>query len=505
MIDSDQCGGIMGSDELLLYPINDCVIKSIDWGNTDKGEKVAPVVKAVSKRHLLLNLGGGVSEPLFVDALLARGTSFLPRFPGLPALLQPVDGKDDGRPPSIRDALNTLRTANKSVAVACSTFNDLIQAHDPLWLDKYQKALMAVKHFIYIAESGEIQVNDYENLTKDNHEYLGIQVPAELFHYLSTGLIGPRNLNCITHSRVVVLPTVDGYQSPEYERLVETQTRAIKEHALALITSGLHRGIQHKPITLKLWYNPDTEKASQISRAIQETAVSKVTKWTVKEAAIKEHLPQFSAGSIASELLALKNADFVQSTHTKAKAKGIDSADSIVSLTIWRFLHLREYVDDRHTLTKWGDALATAMEALKPTAEKNPGVGNLYEALLVAFELIRFDILNAKNKYAELNGYPMNGSEETKASLLLISRCASLLKLRHQQIGYTGPLSKNLLHFRTLASEVRLADRDLTEAIVASNFLHAQSKRQREDNFEISQRYAASLVASLTNLRGYVG
>lgn len=485
----------MGSDELLVYPINDCVIKTIDWGTTDKGEDVAGTVTAVSKRHLLLNLGGGVGEQLFVDALLARGTSFLPRFPGLPALLQPVDGKEVGRPPSIRDALNTLRTANKSVAVACSTFNDLVQANDPLWLDKYQKALMAVRHPIYITETGEIRVHDYETLTKDNHEYLGIQVPAELFHYLNTGLIGPRILNWITHSQVVVLPTVDGYQSPEYEKLVESQTRAIKEQALALITSGLHRGIQHKPMSLKLWYKPDTEKADQMSRAAQETAVSKVTKWTVKDAAIKEHLPQFSAGSIASELLALKNADFVPSTHTQAKAKGIDSADAIVSLTIWRFLHLRDYVDDKHTLTKWGNALATAMEALKPTVDKNPDVGNLYEALLVAFELIRFDILNAKNKHVELNGYPMNGSEETKTSLLLVSRCASLLKLRHQQIGYTGPLSKNLLHFRTLASEVRSADRELTEAIVASNFLHAQSKRQRDDNLDIGQRYVSPLLS----------
>jgi len=485
MIDSDQCAGIMGSDELLLYPINDCVIKTIDWENT--GTDGNPTVTAVSKRHLLQSLGGGVSEPLFVDSLLARGTSFLPRFPGLQELL-PADGKERS-PPSIRDALNTLRTANKSVAVACSTFNDMVQAKDPEWLDKYQKALMAVKHFIYISEAGEIQVHEYEGLTKDNHEYLGKQIPAELFHYLNTGLIGHRNLTWITHSKVVVLPTVDGYQSAEYERLVESQTKAVKENALALIANGLHRGIQHNPITWKFWYKSGTEKPERISDAVKDAAAAKVTKWTLKEAAIKEHAPGFSAGSIASELVALRNPDFVKSTHTQAKAKGIDSADSIISLTILRFLHLRDYVTDAHTLTNWGNALATAMEALKPTVDQNPDVGNLYEALLVAFELIRFDVLNARNKHDDLQGYPMNGTEEERMSLLLVSRCATLLKLRHQQIGYTGPLSKNLLNFRTLASEVRSADRDLTEAIVASNFLHAQSKRQRDDYFEIGHRY----------------
>jgi hypothetical protein len=340
-------------------------------------------------------------------------------------------------------------------------------------------------------------VHDFEHLTSDNHQYLGLQLPAELFHYLSTGLIGPRILSWITHLQIVVLPTVDGFQSPEYRRLVESQTRAIKEHALAILMSALHRGIQHKDVTLKLWYKPETDNPDKINhRTIQPTTLAKVTKWTVKEPAIKEHFPKFSAGSIASELRALKKADFVPSTHTKDKAKGINSADSIVSLTIWRFLHLRDYVSDTHSLTNWGNALATAMEALEPTVDKNTNVGNLYEPLLVAFELIRFDILNAKNKHEELQGLPMNGTEEDRASLLLVSRCASLLKLRHEAIGYTGPLSKNLLHFRSLASEVRSADRDLTEAILASTFLRAQAQRERDDYFEISHRYAVlSLLA----------
>lgn len=439
-------------------------------------------VSAISKNYLLRALN--VSEPLFVDALLTTGTSFLTRFP---ALLEPSVVKSES--PNVKDAVNLLRATDKSVAVACSSFNDFVQAQDPLWLDKFRKARMVISHFIYIAENGEIKVHDFEHLTSDNHEYLGLQLPAELFHYLNTGLIGPRILSWVTHLQIVVLPTVDGFPSPEYKRLVESQTLAIKEHALAIITSALHRGIQHKDVTLKLWYKPDNPDMIN-HRTIQPTTISKVTKWTVKEAATKEHFPQFSAGSIASELLALKKADFVQSTHTKEKAKGINSADSVVTLTIWRFLHLRDYISDAHTLTKWGNALATAMEALKPTVDKNPDVGNLYEQLLVAFELIRFDLLNSKNKHEELQGLPMNGTEEDKASLLLVSRCASLLKLRHESIGYTGPLSKNLLHFRSLASEVRSADRDLTEAILASTFLRGQSERERDDYFEISQRYA---------------
>lgn len=466
----------MGSHELFLYPINDCVIRSIDW------EK--QTVSAISKKHLLRALN--VNESLFVDSLLATGSSLLAPFP---ALLEPSIVKT--QPPTILDAVNLLKTMDKSITVACSSFNDFVQAHDPLWLDKFRKARMAVSHFIYIAESGAVEVHDFQHLTQDNHEYLGLQLPAELFYYLNVGLIGPRILSWITHLQVVVPPTIDGVASPEYRKLVEEHTKAIKERALEVLKPGLLRGIHGKDITLNLWYKKNSTDKLRQSRPLMEETVDKVTSWTVKEAAIKQNFPQFSAGSIASELLALKKPDFVKSTRLqkKERAKGINAADSIVSLALWRFLHLRDYVSDTHTLTNWGNALATAMTALKPTVEKNPDVGNLYEPLLVAFELIRFDILNAENKHEELRGLPLNGSEEDQACLLLVSRCASLLKLRHQSIGYTGPLSKNLLHFRSLASEVRSADRDLTDAILASIFLHGQSKRERDDYFEIGHRY----------------
>jgi hypothetical protein len=85
-------------------------------------------------------------------------------------------------------------------------------------------------------------------------------------------------------------------------------------------------------------------------------------------------------------------------------------------------------------------------------------------------------------------GLPRKGTYEEKATLVLISECASLLKLRHQSLGYTGPLNKSILSFWSLASAMREADRDLIEAIVASMFLYGQSKRERDDYLEISSR-----------------
>ena len=479
MCDSDQCAGVMGSSELLLYPVRDCVIRTIDWENN--------LVYAVSKKHILKTLN--VSESLFIDAFLMTGTSFLPPFP--PLTDQTIIKT---QPHGVADAVNMLRTAEKSVTLVCSSFQDILKNQDSNWLDKYRKARMAVDHFVYIAENGEVKVHDYEHLTNDNHEYLGLQLPSELFHYLSTGLIGPRILTWITHGQLQVLPTLDGVASEEYRKLVTTQSARIKEAALSLVIPRLNRGIGFKNISMKVWYDRNYSSTVWDRQEAKANFTPQVASWKVHESTIKENIPNFAHGSILSEVLALKKPKFAALTRANPedKLKGVESADLIKSICIWRFLHIRGYVNEQHELTSWGSALATALATIEPTAKKYPEFPHLYESILVAIELIRFELLNARNPHDELRGLPLNGSDTDQSSLLLISRCASLLKLRHQANGYTGPLSKNLLAFRSLVSEVRSADRDLIEAILASMFMYAQAKRNRDNGWELSHQYVCS-------------
>ncbi|KAL7967899.1 hypothetical protein HDV63DRAFT_381150, partial [Trichoderma sp. SZMC 28014] len=73
MIDSELCAGVMGPQELLLYPINESVIRNFDWD--------AGTVTAISKKRVMRALGA--NESMFIDAMLMTGTSFLPTFPPL--------------------------------------------------------------------------------------------------------------------------------------------------------------------------------------------------------------------------------------------------------------------------------------------------------------------------------------------------------------------------------------------------------------------------------------
>ncbi|KAK6833688.1 hypothetical protein PG990_001473 [Apiospora arundinis] len=471
MIESEQISGIMGSQELLLYPIKDWIIRHIDW---ESGK-----FTALSKKNIIKSLN--VSEPMFVDAFLMGGTSFLPMFP-------PLEDTSiiSRQPASIVDAVNMLRTSDKLIATACASFGDILQKKEPNWLKKYHKARMTIDHFIYITERGEPKVHNYETLTKDNYEYLGYQLPAELFHYLNTGLIGARVPSMITHGQIIVAPTLDGVPSPEYKKLVTTQLMPLREQTLGLIMPRLNRGIQFKPVNVKAWFDDKFSHAIDY-RSGGNKAIEQANTWSVKEDVVKQHFPNAKHGSILFEVSALKNAEFTKATISKEKVKGIDSDDMVASMVIWRFLHLRGYVNDSHQLTVWGEALAKSLDAIASVASQNPD-DKLADAVLLAYELIRLDLLHTRNQHPELNGLPMNGTDQDKASLLLISRCAILLKLHHEANGYTGPLSKNFLHFRSLSSSIREANRDLVEAIVASLLLHGQGKKEREDYLSIGQR-----------------
>jgi hypothetical protein len=201
--------------------------------------------------------------------------------------------------------------------------------------------------------------------------------------------------------------------------------------------------------------------------------------------------PAKTTDLITFEILSAMNEPFIDTTQAKDKVHRLDDARTLETVAMLRFFHLRGYIetndDGQHMLTRLGMALATSLLDMKNTETRLNATKPLAEAILLAFELIRFQLLTSENKHEELHGLPLKGSDSDKASLLLISRCATLLKLGHQSNGYTGPLNKNFLHFRSLSSAVREANRCLLESIVASMFIHGQCKRDRDDFLKISQ------------------
>jgi len=475
-LDEQFIDGIMGSKELLLYDINDAVIHPPTSSNWEE-----KCFYGIIKSELLTKLNVAGHPEMFHDALLLVGTSFLPPFPPLH-----VEGIISSQPYTLTDAINLLRTSNRSVTATCSTFSDILDKYDRNWLTKYRKAKMSVKHCCTVTIDGVVHIRDWDNLSSDNSEYLGLQMPAELYHYLSKALVGPRIINCFVHLKWHILPTLDGVVSDEYKKLVTQSLLPLKETTAALVSSRIARATQFKDIEMIFWFDENLKK-TLVHRNMQPQTNQQTDSWGVKDPQLKTQATATgtSPGTLSFALLALQSKDFPSATVYAAPAKGhvtgINSKTELQSNVLWRFLHLRGYINDQHQLTSWGKALATTLKAIGPSIKAYNDVHHLEEAAFLAFELLRFDNLNSRNRHPELIGAPLRGSDDDKANCILIGRTSCLLKLRHQNLGYTGPLSKNFLSFHSIIKEVRETDRDLLEGVLASLLLNGQGERPRDD------------------------
>jgi hypothetical protein len=145
----------------------------------------------------------------------------------------------------------------------------------------------------------------------------------------------------------------------------------------------------------------------------------------------------------------------------------LTKSTELLSNTVWRFLQDRGYINNDHTLSAWGKALRTSLERasndnlLGTTNPANEGE----EAILVAFELLRLDVLNNRAIFPNppYSESISKGGDSVRANINLISRVASLASFRSEAVGYTGPLSRMSLGFHQMAATVRHSLRDLIE------------------------------------------
>ena len=127
------------------------------------------------------------------------------------------------------------------------------------------------------------------------------------------------------------------------------------------------------------------------------------------------------------------------------------------------------------------------------------------QAVMLAVELLRLDLLNPDTMFPDYSGAPVRGSgayasfslpclvtnnfeEIDRRNCMLVSRVACLGKLRHEPRGYSGPLSRHLLAYHSIISEVHASLRDLVEMSLATLFLEGHADRNRSDWMDLSIR-----------------
>ncbi|KAI9860754.1 MAG: hypothetical protein M1813_005677 [Trichoglossum hirsutum] len=447
---------IVGSSELFLFDV-DKVITKLDLG----GLQFSWLTKRACQEEL--GKSRGISDDMFIDACMLSGSSFLPTFP-------PLDNprKSD----TIRDSITMMFAFNRSVTAVCTHYQDDAQVQQMGYLDKYKRGRLAVKHHVVFTEDGKVEPLDVEHAPFDVHEFIGQRLPEELYFYLSKGVVGPNVLNWITSGELLEMPPLDNGDSEEYRRLVRDQLSPIRTQALSLLSQTLHFYYHRKDVTVRFWFDKKSERVLKPKDLIPPPH-DVIAAWHVKGGTLEQaDSSRARPGTLAFAINSLRDSGFAAKTvGSKDPANLLKTKDEIVANTLWRFIQLRGYVNEKHELTAWGKALHSAISSLDPA-------DNLEEPVFIGIELLRLKLLNADTMFLSYTGAPLRGSEKDKRNCLLISRVASLGKLRHKPIGFTGPLSRNHLAYHSMISAVRNSLRDLIEMTIASLLLHGDAERE---------------------------
>ncbi|KAJ5024177.1 temperature dependent protein affecting M2 dsRNA replication-domain-containing protein [Bipolaris maydis] len=399
-----------------------------------------------------------ISNDIFLDTCILAGTPFLPTLP----ILDAPNRAELLKPYSAIKMIMSNGQSGYSVVVS----NNDVPPSGKEYVTMYQKARLAVKNHPVYTEDGKIEPQNPASIPNDAVEYLGRRLPDEILHYMSKGLISPRILQWRTTGEIFEVPPMDGGDSPEYRNLVSSKLIPLRTSVINLLSSSLHNWYRHNDLEQTNWFSPPDSNRKlasttiHVERPSEAQAPSIVDTWN-------------DCGILGAAILSLQDADFAAKTISKKEHKNpLASSTEILYNSIWRFLALREYVDQKtHNLTQWGKVLAAVISGLKGKPEHE-------EAAVLAVELIRMGLLTSDiNMFPTYNGAPMRGSTKDKNSNMLVSRVAGLGILHHRPIGFTGPLSQHLLGYNSIINVVRQTLRELIEVACTHMFLTGCANR----------------------------
>ncbi|KAJ5101805.1 hypothetical protein NUU61_004027 [Penicillium alfredii] len=411
---------------------------------------------------------GRLSNDQFLDFCLLLGSPFLRSSPLFENPAFP------GKSPNVRDALPMFNAAGRSALAMCAQFEDDRRMQEIQYTDSYKRAFMIVKHHVYMDVDGRVAPMNPESISSDMHELIGQRLPEELYFYLSKGVLGADIPNYLTSGEVRLSLPLGTEDTEIYRQLVTNTLDPVRTQSISLLANALHRFYQTKVIRVRPWYDQNSDRSINL-RGIP--SVKDITQpWRLHGEKLPESVKKLQAprGSLKFAIQSLTDSDFVSKSFAAKETPALSSQEDILSNVMWRFLQLRGYIDEKHRLTVWGKCLEQALSVLNPA-------DNLEDAVFIAIEMLRWDLLNTKTWFAHVSGSPMRGSEDDKKFNMLVSRVACIAKLQHKSIGYSGPLSRQLLCYRSLISEVRSALRNLIEVVLTSLLLSGDADRDRND------------------------
>ncbi|KAI9894316.1 MAG: hypothetical protein M1814_003072 [Vezdaea aestivalis] len=458
---------VAGSAELLMYEV-DKIIFHIDIENSQ--------FYWISRQSFLMDeFRAKFPENVLIDACILAGLSSLPVFP----LLE--NTANQGQQPTIQDALTLINDNGRNVSALCAHYQDNAQLKQLNYLENFRRVRLAVQYHAILTQDGKASTLRPEKSPSDAHEFIGQRLPDELYFYLSKGVISPTVLSWLVSGEDRESAPLDGGESPEYCTLVQDKLSPLRAQSLSLLSQPLHRYFysKEKDIRQRMWF--DKGRPTLLNhRDPNPDPHTQASSWNVNESHIQklQKAIQAKPGTISFALSALTQEDFVAKSFVEKKKPDslsvLKTTDEIICNVIWGFLQIRGYIDDKHHLTAYGKAF----NIIRTTTQK---YSLAEEAVYLAVEMMRFNLLNTKDMFPSYSGKPSEGSEIDRDSCFLLARIGCFSTLRHDTVGYNGPLNRHSLGYSSMVEAVRRHSRDLIEVVLVSLLLNGQAERDSLD------------------------
>ncbi|ANB12230.1 Mkt1p [Sugiyamaella lignohabitans] len=445
---------VYGTSEAFLYQSIEKVITNISSDDT---------IQYVVKKTVMNELGFSTHDQ-FVEAAIGVGCS-LSGGVAFTTIEQIVAANP--RTTALR-AAQEITQANGSIygpVFVTSSAPDSASVDSTPYLERFQKALASVDFQPVLKDDGKVEpYQNIGNVPNDAHEFVGQRLPDEIFFYLSKGLIGPELLDAVTSGSLLEYAPLDGGDNKEYREFLTKEQKDLKNKAFNLLIGSLHRYYQFKPITTKYWY--DSSRDSKFERINPPLYTSTVPPWI---RAVEANKLDSAAASVSSPtwklLLNLENTDITIPATGSKQLVPLTKDSEILSVSILATLQTAGFISADQKLTSWGKALAKGFSDINPA---------LLEPLIIATTLFKNGFLNSK----PFTPTARNAAASTiNGDVLLISRVAAHINLKHNPIGYTGPLSRTLLSYQSLISKQTQDYRLLFESIITAIFTNGQAER----------------------------
>ncbi|KAA8909711.1 hypothetical protein TRICI_004360 [Trichomonascus ciferrii] len=443
---------VYGSSDALLYGL-ERLITAVDLrNNNNSNNSNSSTFQWVTRRAVAGELGippGGAGESQqLVEAAVAAAS-----FPPVEHMVQAQPAM--GAPVTALRAVQDLAGAHGSVYAAVVAYPD-----NGGYGDRFRRECAAARYQPVLKEDGHVEPLDPEgDLPNDVHDVVGKRLPDEHLFYMSRGLVGTELLAALAHGVYIEEAPLDGGENPEYRAFVTGSLQDVRGKALNLLTQTMHRYYQYNQVRILYWFDPGTPRA--FAKVVPPVYSSVSKRKLLFSSTNSQQTSEPHEVSAAPNFLRLLMGLSSGSMTTEEGKRQLEGDALVAGNAGFRAMQVLGLCDGSGASTGVGKALVAGGTGLS---------SDLADALVIAVLLVQASAFTSAASHTSL-----------------VARVGTLVGLRHNAIGFTGPLSRDLLAFHAFVTAEVQTCRWLVEAALVSLLCNEEADRTSRSDDEWTQ------------------